>query len=121
MDANEQVYNVLSADVALNVLVQGRIWNINRSEHEGIPSLVFRRVSTEYVNDAQSEDNLAGIRYQLDGYAQELSDAALVCRTAVNALRAAFQATKLSRRDLYNERTNVFRVIEDCSVWLVDD
>lgn len=121
MDANEQVYSVLSQDAALDALVNGRIWNINRSEAEGTPALVFRRVSTEYVGDAQSEDNLAGIRYQLDGYAQELSDAALITRTAINALRAAYQATKLSRRDLYNDRTQLYRVVEDCSVWLIDD
>ena len=121
MEGNAQVYAVLSADPALTALVDDRIWNTNRSEGEDIPACVFRRVTTEYADHSLGSGALAGIRYQIDGYAVELNQAYDVAQAAYLALKNAYFATKLSRNETYNQRTKVYRSIIDVSVWLVDE
>lgn len=120
-DLNAAVYTALDNDAALAALVGERIWNINRSQEEGTPALVFTRVSTENVNAADGTDGLAGVRYQLDAYASTLEVASQVVMAATAALASEINSLSIGRRDIYEQDVRLYRCSIDVSVWGTDD
>ena len=120
-DLNTAVYNALNLDATLEALVGERIWNINRSQEEGVPALVFTRISTQNVNSASGTDGLAGVRYQLDAYANTLAQASSVIMAATAAISGSLSSISIGRRDLYEDDVRLYRVIVDVSVWGTDD
>ena len=120
MDANEQIYASLQNDPALTALVGDSVWNCIRPEGEEVPALTFQRISTEYAEDSLGLGDMAGIRYQLDSFAMQLPEAAEIINAARAVLRQDYAATTLSRRDIFNTRTRIFRVSCDISIWTID-
>ena len=121
MDANEQVYNALTADVVLDSLVNGRIWNATRGEHEELPALVFSRVSSEYLGSSKGTVKVGFVRYQLDGFSLQLDNAYAIARAAGSALVDAFSASEGSRRDSYDDQTKVWESSIDVVVSIYEE
>lgn len=119
-DMNEAVYSALNADATLQTLVGERIWNTNRSQEEGVPALVFTRISTQYTTSAGGTDGLAGVRYQLDSYAATMAAASQVIMAAVAAL-SGLATISVGRTDFYERDVRLFRSTLDVSVWGTDD
>lgn len=118
MDGNEQVGQVLAADATLAGLTGGRIWNTSRKEDETIPSLVFNRVTSEYIDHSKGSGGTVFIRYQLDSYAATLTEAVNIGVAAVAALVREMQASQGSRQDFFDFQENVWRTSTDALVGL---
>ena len=119
-DLNATIYAALTGDSALEALVGERVWNSHRSQGEGVPALVFQRISTFTVPHAQGTDGLAGVRYQLDAYASTLATASDVI-LAARAVILGIGGIMLNRRDLYESEVRLFRAVMDVSVWGTDE
>lgn len=118
MNVEQQIYNVLIADVTVSGLVAARIYPLLMPQGVTLPALSYQRVATAPHDDLEGTQNHEWVRVQIDVWDDDYPSA----KTLAAAVHTALQVTPvyaqlLMELDDYDSDLKLYRVILDFNVW----
>ena len=118
MNVEQEIQNVLTADVTVSALVVARVYPLLMPQGATLPAIVYSRVASVPHDDLELTQNHERVRVQLDCWASSYSGA----KTLAAAVRTAMQTTPvfgqlLMELDDYDQDEKLFRVIQDYNIW----
>jgi len=113
-----RIYSTLLAASAVTALVVDRIYPIVAKQACALPTLVFKRISTERVTSLSGETGLEDVRVQIDCRATTYLGAKALAHTVLDAMGAATSFSSLpdGQVDGYESDPEVFIVSLDFQV-----
>ena len=118
MNVEQEIENVLTADVTVAGLVVERVYAMPLPQNVTLPAIVYSRVATVPHDDLELTQNHERVRVQLDCWASTYAEA----KTLAAAVRTAMQTTPvfgqlLMELDDYDPDVKLHRVIQDFNIW----
>lgn len=111
------LYSLLSGNAGVAALVGTRIYPQVRPQADPLPALVYTVVDDIPAGSlAGWTSGLSNARVQIDAYAKGY----IAAETLADAVRTALATSTLpmSRRDGYEDETQLYRVSQDFSMWV---
>ena len=120
MSLESKIYAALSTATALTALVGTSIFPDHKPQESSTPSVVYSRVSGLRDYHLQGFSGLENARVQFDIYSTDIDGRRKVTDQVVTAIEAftSFTAMALSSPiDQYDDRLQIYRRIQDFSIW----
>lgn len=118
MNVEQEIENVLTADVTVAALVVDRVYPVPMPQGVILPAISYQRVATVPHDDLELTQNHEWVRVQVDSWASNYATA----KALAAAVRLAMQAPLvygqlLTEMDDYDPDEKLHRVIQDFNIW----
>ena len=115
----ENLITELEAAAPVTALVGTRIFPVILPQNTTLPAITYQVVTTVLMPTLDGESGLENALFQIDCWAAGYAAAKDLAATVRTALLAAtlFKAVRRGDRDGFEDRTKIYRIISDYSLW----